>query len=121
MQPPNRVCDPSFFLDKASTAFGSRQLAPACSGPDGHHGSLHALVSRSDPALRFCSFTPKICFFEPANAAGESGKDGYDEFSLPTGSCFIEDLLKAGTRRLISDAQFDCSGPKCFSCNEMKC
>jgi hypothetical protein len=51
---------------------------------------------------------------------GESGNDGYDKFSLPTGSCFIEDILKLGACRLISDAQFDGSGPKCFSCNEMK-
>src|SRR5262245_55672008 len=52
---------------------------------------------------------------------GESGDDDYDEFSLPTGPCFIEDILEFGARRLISDAQFDRRGPKCFSCNEMKC
>ena len=51
----------------------------------------------------------------------KSGKDDYDKFSLPTGSGFIEDTLKAGTCRLITDAEFDRSGPKCFSCNEMKC
>jgi hypothetical protein len=56
-----------------------------------------------------------------SKAARKSGKDDYDKFSLPTGSGFIEDTLKAGTCRLITDAQFDCSGPKCFSCNEMKC
>jgi hypothetical protein len=56
-----------------------------------------------------------------SKAAGESAKDDYDKFSLPTGSGFIEDTLKLGARRLISDAQFDRSGPKCFSCNEMKC
>ena len=52
---------------------------------------------------------------------GESGNDDYDEFSLPTGSGFVEDILKVGACRLISDAQFDRRGPKCFSCNEMKC
>ena len=56
-----------------------------------------------------------------SNAARKSGKDDYDKFSLPTGSGFPEDLLKTGTRRLITDAEFDLGGPKCFSCNEMKC
>ena len=50
-----------------------------------------------------------------SNAAGESGKDDYDKFSLPTGPGFIEDTLKAGTCCLVADAQFDRSGPKCFS------
>jgi hypothetical protein len=49
------------------------------------------------------------------------GKDDYDKLSLPTGSGFPEDMLKAGTRRFITDAEFDRSGPKRFSCNEMKC
>ena len=52
---------------------------------------------------------------------GESGNDDYDEFSLPTGPGFIEDILELGACRLISDAQFDRRGPKCFSCNEMEC
>jgi len=56
-----------------------------------------------------------------SKAARKSGKDDYDKFSLPTGSGFIEDFLKLGARRLISDAQFDRSAPKRFSCNEMKC
>ena len=56
-----------------------------------------------------------------SKAARKSGKDDYDEFSLPVGSGFIEDALKLGARRLISDAQFDRSAPKCFSCHEMKC
>ena len=51
----------------------------------------------------------------------KSGKDDYDKFSLPTGSGFFEDTLKLGARPLISDAQVDCSGPKCFSGDEMKC
>ena len=55
------------------------------------------------------------------HAARKSGKDDYDKFSLPTGSGFIEDFLKLGARGLISDAQFDRSAPKRFSCNEMKC
>ena len=55
-----------------------------------------------------------------SKAVGESGKDDYDKFSLPTGSGFIEDT-QAGTCRLITDAEFDLGGPKCFSCNEMKC
>jgi hypothetical protein len=56
-----------------------------------------------------------------AKAARKSGKDDYDKFSLPVGSGFFEDALKLGARRLISDAQFDRSAPKCFSCHEMKC
>ena len=51
----------------------------------------------------------------------KSGNDDYDKFSLPMGSGFIENTLKSGAGRLISDAQFDRSRPKCFSCNEMKC
>ena len=56
-----------------------------------------------------------------SKAVGESGKDDYDKLSLPTGSGFPEDMLQAGARRLITDAEFDRSGPKCFSSNEMKC
>ena len=52
---------------------------------------------------------------------GESGNDDYDKFSLPTGSGFVEDILELGARRLISDAKFEGRGPKCFSCNEIKC
>jgi hypothetical protein len=55
------------------------------------------------------------------NAARKSGKDDYEKFSLPTGSGFIEDILKVGAPSFISDAEFDLGGPKCFSCNEMKC
>jgi len=54
-------------------------------------------------------------------AVRKNGKDDYDKLSLPTGSSFIEDILKVGARRLITNAKFDCSGPKCFSCDEMKC
>ena len=50
---------------------------------------------------------------------GESGNDDYDEFSLPTGSGFVEDALNLGARRLISDVQFDRRDPKCFPCNEL--
>ena len=82
-------------------------------------------LSRSDPALGFVRsrqrFVPLCRPPGSSNAAGESGKDDYDKFSLPTGSGFIEDTLKLGARRLISDAQFDRSGPKRFSCDEMKC
>ena len=56
-----------------------------------------------------------------SKAARKSGKDDYDKFSLPMGSGFIEDILKSGASRLITDVQFDLGGPKCFSCNEMKC
>jgi hypothetical protein len=56
-----------------------------------------------------------------SNAARKSGKEDYDKFSLPTGSGFIENILKIGARSLTSDAEFDLGGPKCFSCNEMKC
>jgi hypothetical protein len=52
---------------------------------------------------------------------GESGNDDYDEFSLPTGPCLIEDILEFGACCLISDAQFGGRGPKCFSCNELEC
>jgi hypothetical protein len=48
------------------------------------------------------------------------GKDDYDKFSLPTGSGLPENILQVRARRLISDAQFDRSGSKCFSYNEMK-
>jgi hypothetical protein len=50
-------------------------------------------------------------------AARKSGKDDYDKFSLPTGSGFPEDMFKAGTRRFITDAEFDRSGPQRFSCD----
>jgi hypothetical protein len=56
-----------------------------------------------------------------SNAARESGNDNYDKLSLPTGSGFPEDTFEVGARRLISDAQFGRSGPKRFSCNEVKC
>jgi hypothetical protein len=53
--------------------------------------------------------------------ARKSGKDDYEKFSLPTGSGFIEDILKVRARGFVSDAEFGLGGPKCFSCNEMKC
>jgi hypothetical protein len=56
-----------------------------------------------------------------SKAARKSGNDGYDKFSLPTGSGFTEDFLKSGASSLISDAQFERSGLNCFSRNEMKC
>jgi hypothetical protein len=56
-----------------------------------------------------------------AKAVRKNGKDDYDKLSLPTGSSFIEDILKVGARRFITDAEFGRSGPKCFSCDEMKC
>ena len=54
-------------------------------------------------------------------ALWKSGQDDQDEFSLPTGFGFPEDLLKGGARRLVTDAKFDRSGSKCFSPDEMKC
>ena len=64
-----------------------------------------------------------VCAKPPggSNAAGESGKDDYDKFSLPTGSGFPEDVLEGGARGFVSDAEFDRSAPKRFSCDEMKC
>ena len=56
-----------------------------------------------------------------SKAARKSGRDDYGKFGLPMGFGFIEDTLKSGARRLITDVQFDLGGPKCFSCNEMKC
>ena len=81
-------------------------------------------LSRSDPVRRFVRsrqrFVPSSQACRGSKAFGESGKDDYDKLSLPTGSGFIEDT-QAGTCRLITDAEFDLGGPKCFSCNEMKC
>jgi hypothetical protein len=54
-------------------------------------------------------------------AVRKDGKDDYDKLSLPTNSSFIEDILKVGARRFITDAEFGRSAPKCFSCDEMKC
>ena len=56
-----------------------------------------------------------------SKAARKSGKDDYDKFSLPTGSGFPEDVLEGGARGFVSDAEFDRSAPKRFSCDEMKC
>jgi hypothetical protein len=56
-----------------------------------------------------------------SNAARKSGKDEYDKLSLPTGSGFPEDILEGGAGCFVSDAEFERSGPKCFSCDEMKC
>jgi len=56
-----------------------------------------------------------------AKAVRKNGKDDDDKLSLPTGSSFIENILKVGARRFITDAEFGRSGPKCFSCDEMKC
>jgi len=50
-----------------------------------------------------------------SNAAGKSGNDGYDKFSLPTGSGFTEDILEVRACSLVSDAEFGLGGPKCFS------
>jgi hypothetical protein len=104
-------------------------LRSACGRNVGEtHSSLSHIMgpislSRSPPSWDLFDHA-KVVFVE-AKPSGrlqrESGKDDHDKFSLPTGSGFMEDLLKAGTRRLITDAQFDRSGPKCFSCNEMKC
>ena len=52
---------------------------------------------------------------------GESGNDDYDEFSLPTGTGFPEDILEGGPDRFITDVEFGGSGPKCLSGHEMKC
>src|SRR5262249_60728509 len=49
-------------------------------------------------------------------AAGESGDDEYDKFSLPTGSGFVEDILKVSARSFISHTQFELSGAKRLSC-----
>ena len=53
-------------------------------------------------------------------AVRKNGKDDYDKLSLPTGSSFIENILKVGARRFITDAEFDRSGPECSFCDEMK-
>ena len=55
-----------------------------------------------------------------SNAARKGANDGYDKFSLPTGSGFAENILKVRARGLVSDAEFGLGGPKCLSCNEMK-
>src|SRR5262249_9141861 len=75
------------------------------------------------PGAALCCWKPSLRWARGLlqGTARKSGKDDYDKFSLPTGSGFIEDFLKLGARRLISDAQFDRSAPKRFSCNEMKC
>ena len=52
---------------------------------------------------------------------GESGNEDHDEFSLPTGSGFAENALEVSARRFISDPEFGIGGPKCSSCNEVKC
>jgi hypothetical protein len=52
---------------------------------------------------------------------GKNGKDDDYKFSLPTGFGFPENTLKGGTRRFVSDAEFDRSGSKCFSPAEVKC
>src|SRR5262249_35611564 len=54
-------------------------------------------------------------------AVRKNSKDDYDKVGLPTGSSFIEDFLKVSARHLITDAEFGRSGPKCLSCDEMKC
>ena len=54
-------------------------------------------------------------------AVRKDSKDDYDKLSLSTSRSFFENILKVGTCRLITDAEFDRSGPKCFSRNEMKC
>jgi hypothetical protein len=54
-------------------------------------------------------------------AVRKNGKDDYDKLSLSTDPSFIEDIFKVGARRLITDAEFGRSGPKCLSCDEMKC
>ena len=51
----------------------------------------------------------------------KSGQDEQDEFSLPTGSGFLENILKGAARRFVSDVEFDRSGSKCFSRDEAKC
>jgi hypothetical protein len=56
-----------------------------------------------------------------SKATRKNGKDGYDKFSLPTGSGFPEDVFQGGARGFVSDAQFFRSAPKRFSCHEMKC
>jgi hypothetical protein len=75
---------------------------------------LVALILSSDLFIR-----AKDLFVE-AKPPG-SGQDDYDKLSLPTGSGFPEDTLKAGTRCFITDAEFDRSGLKRFACDEMKC
>jgi hypothetical protein len=58
---------------------------------------------------------------ELLKAVRKSGKDDCDKFSLPTRSGFFEYIFEVGARRLITDVELGRSGPKCFSCNEMKC
>ncbi len=82
---------------------------------------LVALIPSGDLSVHAKDLFLRAKPADGSKAVGESGKDDYDKFSLPTGSGFIEDTLKAGTCRLITNAQFDRSGPKRFSCNEMKC
>jgi hypothetical protein len=54
-------------------------------------------------------------------AVRKDSKDDYDKLSLSTGRSFFENILKVGARRFITDAEFDRSGPKRFSCDETKC
>ena len=56
-----------------------------------------------------------------AKAVRKNSKDDYDKLSLPTGRSFFEDIFKVAARRFITDAEFGRSGPKRFSCDEMKC
>jgi hypothetical protein len=49
----------------------------------------------------------------------KSGQDDQDKFNLPTCFGFSEDILEAGARRFVTDAEFDRSGSKCFSRDEM--
>jgi hypothetical protein len=56
-----------------------------------------------------------------AKTLRNSGQDNQDKFSLPTCFGFSEDILKAGARRFVTDVEFDRSGSKCFSRDEMKC
>src|SRR5262249_19124674 len=54
-------------------------------------------------------------------AAGESGDDEYDKFSLPTGPGLPENILEGCAHRLITDVELGRAGPKCSPCQEMKC
>lgn len=56
-----------------------------------------------------------------AKTLRKSGQDDQDKFSLPTCFGFPEDILEAGARRFVTDVEFDRSGSKCFSGDEMKC
>jgi hypothetical protein len=74
--------------------------------------------------LRVHADSRKGALDNPANgqkASDKSGQDDQDKFSLPTCFGFPEDILEVAARRFVTDAEFDRSGSKCFSRDEMQC